>query len=85
MTTFALLAIGCALVGATPAEAPRNDRAESAAAIALIDAPYSRTYVPESGQSPLTLLAAPADPVGYYEAKVLARRLVEAKKSRPSQ
>lgn len=65
------------LIGAAAgAQAPQG----SAAAIALINAPYSRTYDPGSGASPLTLLEAPANPVAYYKDKVRARSLIDAKK-----
>lgn len=57
---------------------PVNDD-ETAAALQLIDAPYSRTYDSGTGTSPLSLLTAPRDAVGYYEAKLRARSLISGK------
>jgi len=40
----------------------------------------AQTYDPATGESPLALLAVPADGVAYYAAKVRARELYEAEK-----
>ncbi|MFL5541618.1 MAG: tetratricopeptide repeat protein [Longimicrobiaceae bacterium] len=56
----------------------------TAAALALVLLPgaglRAQTYDPAKGESPLTLLAAPADGVAYYQAKMRARELFSARR-----
>src|SRR5215218_1698910 len=51
-------------------------------AIALLPAAGVRaqTYDPATGESPLALLAAPADGVAYFETKTRARELFRAQR-----
>ncbi|HEX8245151.1 MAG TPA: hypothetical protein VF541_16690 [Longimicrobium sp.] len=52
----------------------------AAAGLLLCAEAGAQTYDPSSGQSPLTLLAGPADGVAYFQTKLRARELFEAQK-----
>ncbi len=49
-----------------------------ALSLAFVPALEAQTYDPATGESPLTLLAAPSDGVAYYQTKVRARQLWQA-------